>query len=153
MTNTCPSCKQKSDNVSNLALQSHLKTNLNDLKGTFFVCTTQKCQIVYFSTQLKQQFTKNDIHTRFGLKESLNPRPICYCFNHSIQDIETQLKTSKNCDIIEQIKSSMKLSGCNCEIKNPIGKCCLNTIKKIIQKINPDYNTNIKQCCLKKEDS
>tara|TARA_R110000868_G_scaffold117599_6_gene312170 strand:+ start:3817 stop:4068 length:252 start_codon:yes stop_codon:yes gene_type:complete len=50
---------------------------------------------------------------------------ICYCFNHSKQELFDAIQVGREKDILDDIKSKMKDPGCFCETANPSGKCCL----------------------------
>lgn len=50
---------------------------------------------------------------------------ICYCFNHSKEELYHAIQNGKENDILEDIKSKMKDPGCFCETANPSGKCCI----------------------------
>ncbi len=47
---------------------------------------------------------------------------ICYCFEFSQSDIETEYKKHGKSLILEKIIKEKKQSGCDCENKNPKGK-------------------------------
>ncbi len=49
---------------------------------------------------------------------------ICYCFKHSKQELFNAIQEGREKDILDDIKSKMKVPGCFCETANPSGKCC-----------------------------
>ena len=47
---------------------------------------------------------------------------VCYCFNYTISDIETDVKENGKSTIEARIVSEKKAGGCQCEEKNPKGR-------------------------------
>jgi hypothetical protein len=58
---------------------------------------------------------------------------ICYCFNHSKQELLNAIKLGEERYILEDVKSKMKDPGCFCERSNPSGKCCLADFNAFIK--------------------
>jgi hypothetical protein len=47
---------------------------------------------------------------------------ICYCFNYSFSDIESDLKANGKSTVEERIASAKKAGCCLCATKNPQGR-------------------------------
>ena len=47
---------------------------------------------------------------------------ICYCFNYTFSDIESDVKENRKSTIEERIVSEKKADSCQCETKNPKGR-------------------------------
>ncbi|MGC9196775.1 MAG: hypothetical protein ACP5IL_15175 [Syntrophobacteraceae bacterium] len=47
---------------------------------------------------------------------------VCYCFNYSALDIETDLVKNRRSTIMEKIISEKKAGACECASKNPKGR-------------------------------
>jgi len=47
---------------------------------------------------------------------------ICYCFNYTFSDIESDVKKNGKSIIEERIISEKKVGSCQCETKNPKGR-------------------------------
>ncbi len=47
---------------------------------------------------------------------------ICYCFHHTAEDIEQDVKENGKSLIMEKIITEKKAGGCNCKTKNPKGR-------------------------------
>jgi hypothetical protein len=82
----------------------------------------------------------------------MSNRLICFCFNHTeneiIQDLLTNSISTIKLDIIEQCK----LGNSDCRNKNPAGKCCLGNITKLIrqtekQALSEEENKEKSACC------
>ena len=130
-TNTCPpktalcpanglSCKQ----VKRKTVLHHIikpwQYGLSD--QTYYYCDDPECDVIYFGEDNKL-IRINQI--RRESNPALNNQKICYCFDVTWKDINDNLDICKNF-IVEQTKSST----CDCEIRNPPGKCCLKNFKQ-----------------------
>lgn len=62
--------------------------------------------------------TGSQYHSLGGEMEEL----ICYCFNYTFSDIESDVKENGKSTIEERIASEKKAGGCQCETKNPKGR-------------------------------
>jgi hypothetical protein len=47
---------------------------------------------------------------------------ICYCFQHTIDDIKADYKMNGRSLILEKVMNEKKKDGCDCAAKNPKGK-------------------------------
>ncbi len=47
---------------------------------------------------------------------------ICYCFNHTAQEIEADARKHGRSTIMEAIMAAKKAGGCQCAAKNPSGR-------------------------------
>jgi hypothetical protein len=74
------------------------------------------------------------VTVRVGVKEKSSPRPVCYCFNHTVEKINEEVQRTGKSSVIEDIKGHMKKEGCSCETNNPQGSCCLKTVENYVKK-------------------
>lgn len=87
----------------------------------YFFCDDPNCDVVYFGND-QQVILHDELRQNVGQKSSAQDRPVCYCFDILMSDLQTEtdqdnLKTF----VAEQTKNSV----CDCEIRNPSGRCCL----------------------------
>ena len=101
-------------------------------RGTYFFCGTPECDTVYFSPSSAKTFLKRDLKVRVGIKETEDPIPICYCFSHSRASAWQEIEQAGTSSIVESIKREIRAGRCECEIKNPSGKCCLGEVMRVI---------------------
>ncbi len=47
---------------------------------------------------------------------------VCYCFNYSESDLETDIRKNGKSTIEEKIKAEKNAGSCGCATKNPSGK-------------------------------
>ncbi|MEE9295767.1 MAG: mercuric transporter MerT family protein [Phycisphaerae bacterium] len=131
----CPECRKTGRKVKRATLDSLLcagrRPDIGD--GPYHVCVTPDCDTVYFSAGGDETFGKRDLAVRFGLKEASPPRPVCYCFDHTVEEIHDEIRRTGRSTVSDSIKADMDKSGCRCESTNPLGGCCLNTVEEVVQ--------------------
>ncbi len=69
---------------------------------------------------------------RVGIKETTAPRPVCYCFHHSVEEIDEDIARTGQTGVIDDIKTRMQ-KACWCETTNPMGACCLSTVTRFVK--------------------
>jgi copper chaperone CopZ len=128
----CPECRREGRRVKRVTLKSLLKPSavgrIEDRAYRF--CFTPRCETVYHSSD-GSVFFKNDLTVRVGVKETTSPRPVCYCFDHTVEEIEAQVAATGESTVLDDIKTKLR-DGCWCEMKNPQGACCLSVVSKCI---------------------
>lgn len=135
----CTLCGEKGKRVKSITLRSLLKPEaLARFDGNVHhFCSNPACDAVYFSGPGIPPFLKSDLTVRVGIKEDTAPRQLCYCFNHTIEELEEQLRRSGKITVLEDIKTRMKIA-CWCETKSPQGSCCVATVTKCVQDVIAD---------------
>lgn len=143
----CPICKNRAKEVSNITINSLVKKeHIKEFSSVkdFYYCQTSSCEVIYFRLNeiIKQEQLKKEV----GLKEWANPKTVCYCFNWTKEKIENEIKELCKTKAIEDITEKMNTMGCDCEHKNPSGKCCLKDVKKAIKELHKgvSYGSSIK---------
>lgn len=131
----CPGCGSAGRPVKSLTLESLLKPAAKArLKAEidWMFCTTPECGSVYFAEEDGTNFVKDDLSVRVGIKETAAPRHVCYCFDHSIEEIEEQVQATGKSTVLADIRERMQ-KACWCETKSPMGSCCLATVTKHVK--------------------
>jgi len=138
----CPSCGNAGKSVKTITLRSLLllekQENIKD--ESYYFCGSAECDTVYFTGKEEHTFAKADLAVRVGVKEKTFPRPVCYCFNHTVEEIDEEIKRTGKSTVVDDIKEGMKKEGCSCETKNPQGSCCLKTVESYVQEALVSYN-------------
>ena len=126
----CPRCGEKAKAVERVTLDSLLTESAKGrLEETRFrYCGSETCPVVYLGED-GSVFEKEDLIVRVGVKETRAPRPVCYCFNHTVEEIEAEIAATGKSTVLGDIKRRMK-DGCWCETKNPQGTCCLGIVSR-----------------------
>lgn len=102
------------------------------------ICTNPDCTVVYFAGPDAPVFHKEDLTVRVGIKERQAPRPVCYCFHHTVEEIEDDIRRTGRTTVLEDIKTRMK-EACWCETKNPLGSCCLSIVTRYVRETLQKY--------------
>jgi hypothetical protein len=138
----CPNCGLKGKAVSTLTVKSIVMDHIRVTKnGVYLFCRTPDCNVVYFNSS--SIFYKADTKVRVGLKEQVDPIPICYCFGYTRKDIRRDIRERGKSDIPEYIKAEVQAGFCACEVKNPTGSCCLGDITRIVRELNKDSSQSV----------
>ena len=133
----CPKCNKKAKGVLGKTLQhlliSEAKANIFCLDG-FYYCKTASCEVVYFRDD--EILTQQEISVVVGLKAEADPATLCYCFNWTQEKIREEIALNGSSIALKDIKNKMNTIGCQCEILNPSGGCCLGDVSEAIKNIN-----------------
>lgn len=135
----CPCCGAAGQPVKPITLRALLKpesaAQVRD-EGSYFSCGAScgaaACDVVYFAPG-SQVFLKADLAVRVGSKESAPPRPLCYCFGHTMESVAAEIERTGRSTVIADIRRRMQEEGCSCETKNPAGRCCLGTVEQFVR--------------------
>ncbi len=94
---------------------------LNLLDQNYFFCDDPNCDVVYFGED-NSTLIRDDLRITVGQKSQEQGKTICYCFDVQFSDLDSDKALEKTkAFIVEQTK----ISTCDCELRNPSGKCCL----------------------------
>lgn len=154
----CPACGAEGKKVKTTTLRSLLRPEKQALIGDshYFFCGSMGCETVYFSNEGSRTFSTLDMTVRVGIKESAPPRPVCYCFGHSMEKIFDEVERTGKSTVIADIKRRMAEEGCSCETNNPQGACCLGTVEGVVrgayarlgvEESAPKSKSDDKGCC------
>ena len=157
----CPRCGAPGKPVKPVTLESLLKPDAlaRAGSGNYRFCPGQRCEVVYFAERNGQVFAKPDLKIRVGIKESVAPRQVCYCFDHTVEEIDQEVRLIGKTTVLDDIKTRMK-EACWCETKNPQGSCCLTTVTRCVnaaleQDANPTAQPTRREmaedCCALKD--
>jgi len=133
----CGSCGNKGKKVERLIVEHIVKGEHQRAvtDAQYYFCETPSCDVVYFSNETEQYFTKEDVHMRVGLKETDGPIQVCYCFDFTEQMIRDEFLAKGRTTIPGVIAAEMAAGHCACEVKNPSGRCCLGEVNKSVKRV------------------
>lgn len=144
-TSICKECGNKGNSVQEITLKSLVKEPklevIDHLDG-FYYCETPSCMVVYFDNEQRVYLHKEDVKVRVGIKETESPIPVCYCFGWTQERIFEQIEQQGNNTAVQEISAKVKAGECECEIKNPSGRCCLGYVNKMVKKGLELYGKN-----------
>ncbi len=100
----------------------------DDLRGRrWHYCADLGCDTVYFDDE-GRTIEKSQVNVRVGEKEADAPHTVCYCFNHTVEEIEQDIARDGTTGIPDAIKAKVQAGKCSCEVMNPKGTCCLGDV-------------------------
>ena len=154
----CPSCGAAGKPVKVVTLRALLKPEKSAeiTDKAYIFCDSPGCDTAYFSEDGSCTFSKADLTVRVGVKEVSSPRPVCYCFDHSVEEIFAEVERTGKSTVVNEITRRIKEEGCSCETKNPAGSCCLGTVQGYVREADvrfgveggiPKANGEDRECC------
>jgi len=131
----CPVTGQPVKPVSRATVESLVKP---DIKATllphpYYYCDTPDCDVVYVSVLGDHRITKDQLTVRVGAKEQDDPVPLCYCFGFDRKDVRDEVAATGTSEIPQTIAAKIKAKGCQCELTNPKGACCLGDVRQAVK--------------------
>lgn len=132
---TCPVSGTKSKAVKSETLRSLVRTEQQARigEGPYYYCDAQGCDVVYFAGDGSHVFALADLTVRVGVKEREAPRPICYCFGHTVEEVLEEIRRTGRSTVADDIRTRLKSEGCDCEHTNPQGSCCLGVVTSFMK--------------------
>ena len=133
---TCKVCGEQGLRVLPVTAATHVDASYWHLLGdAYYFSMTKDCPVIYFNNRRDIYFTKREVKTRFGLKESEPPRPICYCLLVTEEQIADEILNKKCCDSLADIERYTRAgTGKWCLTTNPSGKCCREYLGEVVDK-------------------
>ena len=132
----CPLCGNKGKTVKRITIESLLtdeaKGRVSSRDG-FRFCPMRTCEVSYFHPQTGKRFLCRDVRVRIGQKQTQAPRPICYCFNHTIEEIEAEVAETGTSKIPDAITEKCRQGLARCEETNPQGSCCIADVRRALK--------------------
>src|SRR6266498_672495 len=130
----CPRCGKSGKPVKPITLQSLLGPDAlaRTRSAEYRFCPSERCEVVYFEEGGGRVLLKSDLNVRVGVKETVAPRPVCYCFGHTVEEIDEEVRLTGKTTVLDDIKARMN-EACWCETKNPQGSCCLSTVTRYVK--------------------
>ena len=121
----CPVNGKEYKEVSVKTVLHHIKQpwDWNDNQQSYFFCDDPDCDVVYFG-QDNLVIEKSAVRTDVGVKEKSENALVCYCFGVTANEAAMQPEARQF--VLEQTKGHV----CECEARNPSGRCCLKDFPK-----------------------
>ena len=134
----CQECKGHSRLVSRKTVLLMLKPHLLEqaMTGTYSFCSAPDCPVVYFEEQGTQRFTTNDLRVIVGVKTTVDPIPLCYCFGFDESHIRDEISRTSRTTIPDRIAKLIREGLCACETQNPAGVCCLGEVNRTMKRLS-----------------
>ena len=132
MRTECPDCGERGRPVKPITIASLLRpaalAGLDRQDGWRF-CPSAACGTAYFHEVAEERVPKQDVRVRIGKKESASPRPLCYCFGHTVEDVEAEVAAAGDSRLADAITEKCRQGLDRCPETNPQGSCCLGDVR------------------------
>lgn len=140
----CPSCGHRGKPVQPITIESLVKqearTGIGRTDG-FRFCAEPACEVAYYHPVTGHKFVRAGVKVRIGQKETSSPRPLCYCFGHTVEEIEEDVRKQGSSPIPDQITQKCRQGLDRCEEANPQGSCCLGNVRQVLKTAQARYKT------------
>lgn len=131
----CPACGQAGRQVKPITIESlvapEARLRVGSAEG-FRFCAEPSCEIAYYRSDPLAAISRSEVRVPIGQKGDGPPRPVCYCFEHSAEDIVADVVANGGSRLAEQITDNCRVGMQRCEELNPQGSCCLGTVRQLI---------------------
>ncbi|MCI0743986.1 MAG: cation transporter [Verrucomicrobia subdivision 3 bacterium] len=135
-TAKCPRCGVEGRGVSAITVASLVKPEtLARLSGQggFRFCATQECEVVYYCRERSEVVDRAEVRVPVFQKSASPERPVCYCFQHTVGEIENDVRATGASPVLTDIKAQCAKGLDACERNNPQGACCLGNVQRVLK--------------------
>lgn len=130
----CPDCETRGKTVKPITIASLVEpaalARFERRDGWRF-CPSPACDTAYFHEGTQDRLPKQDVRVRIGRKETTSPRPLCYCFGYSVEDVEADLAATGASGVGDAITEKCRQGLDRCPETNPQGSCCLGDVRAV----------------------
>lgn len=130
---TCSACKGPAYNAGADTVRALVQDTLVEKvpNEVFQYCPSADCDVVYSSGTLR--IHRSELRVRVGEKDPTPPVQVCYCFDWTVGDIETEVERTGTTSIPDRIKEKIRAGLCRCDTMNPKGVCCLGAVTRAVE--------------------
>ncbi len=141
----CPTCQKNTRALKEVTLQSLLSgpaasVAAGDFQG-FRFCPNTSCETLYFQPERNIRFTEDAVAIAVFQKSESPERLVCYCFGHSVADINAEVRETGSSSAIASISEKCRKGEDRCPETNPQGSCCLGNVRSVV-KLAQSLHTN-----------
>ncbi|MDW7733033.1 MAG: (2Fe-2S)-binding protein [Methanolobus sp.] len=132
----CPVCRQAGIRVRNVTVRHLVKKELIERAGQsdYRICMNEKCDVAYYNENLSIIFEKKDLKVPLWFKLDADPRYACYCSRITEEDVIKAVREQELTDMAAIRKFYDPEGKCQCNVKNPTGRCCTDAFNEFIRK-------------------
>ena len=138
----CPRCQAEGRTVGPVTLGAQvLPSRLAELTqhDGWALCASESCDVVYFRDG--EVVVLGETKAVPFHKSTAPTRLVCFCFEHSVAQIEADVIANGTSRIQASIKAECKAGRDDCERKNPQGRCCLGNVGQVVKRGAPAQGT------------
>ena len=132
----CPACGRGGKAVKSITIDSLVTDEARERARSsagFRFCANPACDVAYFNCESGERIVREEVRVRIGQKETVPPRPVCYCFDHTAEEIEAEVAATGTSTIPGSIGAKCKQGLDRCEELNPQGTCCLGNVRAVMK--------------------
>jgi hypothetical protein len=123
----CPACHSESQPVESHTVAALILGSV-PRRQRFWLCRSRDCEVVYFGDS-GARLLVSELRFLPAFKSESPEALVCYCFLHRRSEIETELRHSGTSTVGDRIAIRVQARECECEVRNPSGRCCLGEVK------------------------
>lgn len=140
----CPGDGRPGRRVSLVTVRALVRDNQGtQLEGhEWYFCGEPDCEVVYFSND-GRLIHKAALKVRVGVKEKDAPRPVCYCFGHTVESIREEIDRTGRSTVVDSVAAKVRAGDCWCESRNPEGVCCLGELARTVKRATKDLDDSV----------
>ena len=141
----CPTCGQKGKPVAALTINTLVYPELKPPGGypDGYYCPNPDDATIYFFPDERAPLSKGQVTVRVGFKEAEPPRLVCYCFEHTREEIQQDFLRQGESTIKADIREKVAAGLCSCEVKNPKGKCCVGDVRAAYRELETAHQAPV----------
>jgi CopZ-like zinc binding protein len=124
---SCPECGGTSQPVESRTVAALILGSVPGRQG-FWLCRSRGCEVVYFGDS-GARLQVSELRFLPAFKSESPEALVCYCFLHRRLEIESELRHSGTSTLGDRIAAKVQARECECEVRNPSGRCCLGEVK------------------------
>ncbi|RMG42914.1 MAG: hypothetical protein D6718_13250 [Acidobacteria bacterium] len=132
----CPSCGAPGWRVPERTLRALVRPERLARAGgagPFRFCPVRGCPVVYFPESAGDVLTGEALSVTVFQKSDDPKRPVCYCFGHTVEEIEREVAATGRSAVPDSIAEKCRRGLDRCEETNPQGRCCLGNVRAILR--------------------
>ncbi len=99
----------------------------------YYICPDPECEVVYFSNVSVPRFVAEDVKVKVLQKDRGDDVNVCYCFEWTRSRIKDEIRRTGSSTASTQIAREIKAGKCACDVKNPVGECCLGDVNAFVK--------------------
>ena len=132
----CPVCNGSGSFVKNITIRHMMSDDLLENVGTvdYYLCMNEDCKIAYYNNDFRIKFKTSDVKVPIWFKKDAKPKYACYCSKVTEEQVINAVINDKATTMKEVLEITGAMTNPNCQINNPLGKCCHHIIQEIIDR-------------------
>jgi len=136
--NHCPRCETKGPAIECVTIEAQVIPDRLDRiveREGWRLCNSETCDVVYFRGL--DVVALGETRGMPFHKSGDPARLVCFCFAHSVAEVEADVAANGTSTVQASIKAECKAGRDECATKNPQGRCCLGNVGRVVKGAAP----------------